>query len=255
MRVFAIALNTMREAIRNKILYSILLFACLITGISAIFGAASIGDTMKFVKDFSLFSISLFGVVTTVALGVTLLSKELGKRTIYNILSKPVGRWQFLIGKFLGLFATLAIMMGLLAAALLVLLWLTEGRIDWPVMAAVAAMMLELSILLAAAIFFSSIVTTPALAGLFTIATFIAGRSAGMLSYFNGPDQVPALRYTMNMLYVALPHLDRLYVADRVVSGLPVSAAYYLQATLYAAGYSGVLLVLSLAIFRRREFV
>ena len=255
MKVFAIAVNTGREAIRNKILYSILLFACLITGISAVFGAASIGDSMRFVKDFSLFSISLFGVVTTVALGVTLLSRELGKRTIYNILSKPVGRAQFLIGKFLGLFATLAIMMGLLALALAVMLWFAEGDVDWQVMAAVAAMVLELSILLAAALFFSSMVVTPSLAGFFTVATFIAGRSAGMLAYFNGPNQPPVLRRGMTVLYAVLPHLDRLYVADRVVSGIPVPAAYYLQATLYAAAYSSVLLLLSVTIFRRREFV
>jgi ABC-type transport system involved in multi-copper enzyme maturation permease subunit len=254
MKVLAIALNTGREAIRNKILYSILLFACLITGISAVFGAASIGDTLKFVKDFSLFSISLFGVVATVVLGVTLLSNELGKRTIYNILSKPVARWQFLIGKFLGLLATLAIMMALLATALLATLWLLEGQVDWQLLGVVGAMMLELSILLAAALFFSSIVVTPSLAGFFTAATFIAGRSASMLAYFNRTDQPPALRYTMNVLYAALPHLDRLYVADRVVSGTPVPGSYYLQATLYAAGYSGLLLLLSLAIFRRREF-
>lgn len=254
MKVIAIALNTSREAIRNKILYAIMLFACLLTGISAIFGAASIGDTLKFVKDFSLFSISLFGVVTTVVLGVTLLSKELGQRTIYNILSKPVARWQFLIGKFLGLLATLTIMMGLLTSALLATLWFLEGRFDWPLIAVVGAMMLELSILLAAAIFFSSIVVTPSLAGFFTVATFIAGRSANMLSYFNGADQPSAVRYPMAVLYAVLPHLDRLYVADRVVSGLPVPGSYYLQAALYAAGYSGVLLLLSLIIFRRREF-
>jgi ABC-type transport system involved in multi-copper enzyme maturation permease subunit len=254
MRVLAIAVNTMREAIRNKILYSIFLFACLITGISAIFGAASIGDPLKFVKDFSFFSISLFGVITTVVLGVTLLSKELGKRTIYNILSKPVARWQFLIGKFLGLLATLGTMMALLAAALLVTLWCAEGRVEWQVLAVVGAMMLELSILLAAALFFSSIVVTPSLAGFFTAATFIAGRSAGMLSYFNEAEQPPLMRDAMRLLYGVLPHLDRLYVADRVVSGVPVPAAYYLQATLYAAAYSTVLLLLSLAIFRRREF-
>ncbi len=254
MRVLAITLNTMREAIRNKILYSILLFACLITGISAIFGAASIGDTMKFVKDFSLFSISLFGVVTTVVLGVTSLSKELGKRTIYNILSKPVARWQFLIGKFLGLLATLAIMMGLLALALLVTLRFLEGTMDWQVLGVVATMILELSILLAAALFFSSIVVTPSLAGFFTVATFIAGRSAGMLLYFDDAQQPPVLRQTMTLLYTVLPHLNRLYIADQVVSGLPVPPTFYLHATVYAGAYTGVLLLLSLVIFRRREF-
>ena len=154
MMILAIALNTSREAIRNKVLYSILLFACLVTAISAAFGSASIGDTSKFVKDFSLFSISLFGVVTTVVLGVTLLHKELVKRTIYNILSKPVARWEFLLGKFLGLLATLAIMMLLMTAALLLLLWFLEHRIDWELLPVIGAMMLELAVLLAVAIFF-----------------------------------------------------------------------------------------------------
>ena len=255
MRVAAITLNTMREAIRNKILYSIFLFACLITGISAVLGAASIGDTLKFVKDFSLFSISLFGVVTTVVLGVTLLSKELGKRTIYTILSKPVGRWEFLVGKYLGLFATLAIMLSVLGGALLFTLWCFEGTVDWSLIPVIGAMLLELSILLAAALLFSSIVVTPGLAGFFTAATFVAGRSAGLLSYFESPDQPEAMRSLMHAIYVVLPHLDRLYVADRVVSGIAVPGSYYLQMTLYAMAYSGLLLALSVAIFRRREFI
>src|SRR5438552_4983466 len=138
MKVFAVALNTSREASRNKVLYSILLFACLFTGISAAFGSASIGNTVTFVKDFSLFSISLFGVVTTVVMGVSLLSKELGKRTIYNILSKPVARWQFLVGKFIGLFATLAVMMTILTVALFIFLYFLEQRVDWQLMPVIA---------------------------------------------------------------------------------------------------------------------
>jgi Cu-processing system permease protein len=255
MKVGAIALNTCREAIRNKVLYSILLFACLMTAISAAFGSASIGDTTRFVKDFSLFSISLFGVVTTVVLGVSLLSKELSKRTIYNILSKPVARWQFVIGKFVGLLATLAIMMGLMTGALLTLLWLIERRVEWPLLPVVGAMMLELGVLLAVAIFFSSGVVTPALAGLFTAATFVAGRSTPLLSYFFGPEHPPALRYAMRGLYAVLPHLDRFYVADRVVAGLMLPPAYYLEAAAYAAAYTALLLALSVAIFRRREFI
>lgn len=255
MKVLAIALNTSREAIRNKVLYSILLFACLLTGISAAFGSVSIGDTMKFVKDFSLLSISLFGVVTTVVLGVSLLSKELDKRTIYNILSKPVARWQFLVGKYLGLLATLTIMMVLMTSALLVLLWFFERRIDWFLLPVVGAMLLELAILLAVAIFFSSIVVTPTLAGLFTIAAFLAGRSASWLSYFFGPEYPAVLRYTMRVLYAVLPHLDKLYVADQVVSGQVVPASYYLHAAAHATAYVGILLLLSVVIFRRREFL
>ena len=255
MKVFAIALNTSREAIRDKVLYSILLFACLLTGISAAFGWASIGDTIKFVKDFSLFSISLFGVVTTVALGVSLLSKELGKRTIQNILSKPVRRWQFLVGKFLGLLATLTVMMALMTVALLTLLYFLEGSIDWQIVPVIAVMVLELSILSAAAIFFSSIVVTPALAGLFTAATFIAGRSIPMLGYLMTPDQPATLRYIARGLHAVLPHLHQFYIADGVVYGLSLPPVYYLHATIYAAAYTALLLIVSVAIFQRREFV
>jgi len=255
MKILAIALNTSREAIRNRILYSLLLFAVLLTGIAGAFGSVSIGDTMQFIEDFSLFSISLFGVVTTVVLGVSLLSKELDKRTIYNILSKPVARWQFLIGKFLGLLATMVIMMALISTLLIGLLCLLEGRISWGLIPVVAGMLLELAVLLAVAIFFSCIVVTPSLAGLFTLATFLAGRSAGMLSYFFDSEQPPLVRYTMQAVYAVLPHLDRFYVADQVVSGHILPPAYYLDASLYAAAYAGALLALSVMIFRRREFV
>jgi len=255
MKVFAIALNTCREAIRDKVLYSILLFACVVTAVSAAFGWASIGDTIKFVKDFSLFSISFFGVVTTVVLGVNLLSKELGKRTIYNILSKPVRRWHFLLGKFLGLLATLAVMMALMTVTLLTLLYFLEGRLDLQIVPVIAVMVLELSILSAVAIFFSSIVVTPALAGLFTAATFIAGRSIPMLGYFMTPDQPTTLRYLARGLGTVLPHLNQFYIADHVVYGLSLPLVYYLHATIYAGAYTALLLIVSVAIFRRREFV
>jgi len=255
MKILAIALTTAREAIRNKVLYSLLLFACLLTAVSAAFGSASIGDTITFVKDFSLLSISLFGVVTTVVLGVNLLSKELGRRTIYNILSKPVARWQFLAGKFLGLLATLIIMMAIMAAALVTLLYCLDGRFDGELLPVVGAMVLELGVLLAVAIFFSSIVVTPALAGLFTAATFVAGRSTPLLSYFFDQEQPAVVRYTMRLLYAVLPHLNRFYVADVVVSGQTLPASYYLHAGVYAASYAAVLMVLSAVIFRRREFL
>jgi ABC-type transport system involved in multi-copper enzyme maturation permease subunit len=255
MKILAVALNTYREAIRNKVLYSILFFACLITAVSAAFGSASIGETSKFIKDFSLFSISLFGVVTTVVLGVNLLNKELVKRTIYNILSKPVPRWQFLVGKFMGLLATLVVMMVLMTTALLALLWLVEGRIEWELLPVVGAMMLELAVLSAAAVFFSTVVVTPALAGLFTAGTFIAGRSSGTLSFFFSAEQPAALRHAAKAVYLILPHLDRFYVADRVVSGIALSASYYLYLALYALLYVILLLLLSVIIFRRREFL
>jgi hypothetical protein len=255
MKVAAIALNTAREALRSKVLYSILAFAVVVVAVAALFGSASIGDQAKFVKDFSLMGVSVFGVVIAVALGVSMLGKELGRRTILNILSKPVARWQFILGKFLGLAATLTLVVAAMSAALVAVAGVLEGRLDPALIVASATIVLELLIVVAAALFFSAIVVTPTLAGLFTVGVFVAGRSSAYVRFFTGPDRPPLVRAAAGALYWLLPHLDRLNVADRVVYGDPVGAAWLATAAAYAIAYAGVLLVLTVALFARREFV
>lgn len=254
MKVYAIALNTAREALRNKVLYSILAFAVVVVAVAALFGSASIGDEAKFVKDFSLMAVSLFGVVIAVALGVNMLGKELGKRTILNILSKPVARWQFILGKFLGLAATLALVVALMCAALVVIMALFEGKLDGGLVAASATVVLELVIVVAVALLFSAIVVTPTLAGLFTVGVFVAGRSSGHLAFFTSADRPATVRTAAEALYWVLPHLDRLNVADRVVYGDPLSAAYLATAAGYTLAYAGLLLAVTVALFSRRDF-
>lgn len=254
MKIVAIALNTFREAIRNKILYSILFFALFVVGVAAVFGAASIGDQMKFVKDFSLMSVSLFGVVIAIVLGVNLLSKELGKKTIFNILSKPVARWQFIVGKFVGLFATLAFIVAIMCAVVSLTLAAFEGQFDWGLILAGAMTLLELMVVIAFALFFSAVVVTPTLAGLFTAAVFVAGRSSSHLTYFLHDEFPPLVRSVAQALYWALPRLDRFNIADQVVYGQPVDVPYLLTVAAYALSYSAVLLLLSIALFSRREF-
>jgi Cu-processing system permease protein len=253
MRTFAIALNTAREAVRNKLLYSILLFAVLVVAVAALFGSVSIGDQMKFVKDFSLMSVSLFGVAIAVMLGVSMLNKELGRKTIYNILSKPVARWEFIVGKFLGLVATLVLVVGLMTTALLAIVAAFEGRIDWTLALGGGMTILELMILVAVALFVSAIVVTPTIAGLVTAAAFIAGRCAGYLDYFVGADQPLVLRSLAKALYWILPHLDRLNVANQVAYGDAVAPAYVMTVGVYAFAYSGILLLLAIFMFSRRE--
>ncbi len=254
MKILAIALNTAREAIRNRILYSIVLFAIVMVGIAAIFGAASIGDQMKFIKDFSLMSVSLFGVIIAIVLGVNLLHQELGKKTIYNILSKPVARWEFIVGKFLGLFATLVLIVASMSAALIAFLSILEKRCDWGLALAAATVSLELMVVIAVALFFSSLVVTPALAGMFTAATFVAGRSAGYLQYFFQGDHPRAVQWMAHVLYWILPRLDRFNIGDQVVYGEHVELTYLLALLGYALAYSTILLLLGIALFGRREF-
>lgn len=254
MKVFAIALNTAREAIRNRILYSILFFAALMVGIAALFGAVSLGDRMKFIKDFSLMGISLFGVIIAIVLGVNLLHQELGRKTIFNVLSKPVARWQFILGKFLGLLVTVTLIIALMSTALVGFLSFLEGRIDWGLTLAACMAVLEVMVIIAVALFFSSLVVTPTLAGLFTAATFVAGRSCGHLHYFSREQYPPLIQTIARALSWIVPHLDRFNIADQVVYGDRIEVGYLLAVSVYAFAYTGVLLLLSTAFFTRREF-
>lgn len=254
-KITAIALNTAREAIRNRILYSILFFALLMVAVSAVFGAASIGDQIKYMKDFSLMSVSLFGVVIAVVLGVNLLHQELGKKTIVNVLSKPVARWQFMVGKFFGLFATLALVVALMCGAVVAFFGALEGRLDWGLVAAAVAALLEIMVVTAVALFFSSLVATPSLAGMFTAAAFVAGRSSSYLRYFLRDEQPAGVPAAARGLYWVLPRLDRFAIADQVVYGHTIDPSYLAALGAYAAAYAAILLLLGIVLFARREFV
>jgi ABC-type transport system involved in multi-copper enzyme maturation permease subunit len=254
MKIFAIGINTAREAIRNRVLYSILFFALLVVAVSAVFGAASIGDQMKFVKDFSLMSVSLFGVIIAIVLGVNLLHQELGKKTIFNILSKPVARWEFMVGKFAGLVATLGLILTLMCVALMGFLFLLEQKVDWGLAIASGVAFFEIVVVIAVALFFSALVVTPTLAGLFTAATFVAGRSSGYLAYFYSDDHPPVVRGIAKALSWALPKLDRFNISEQVVYGEHLDVTHLTILLTYAMAYAGVLLLLSIALFSRREF-
>jgi ABC-type transport system involved in multi-copper enzyme maturation permease subunit len=254
-KILALALNTAREAVRNRILYSILFFAVLMVAVAAVFGAASIGDQTKYMKDFSLMSVSLFGVIIAIVLGVNLLHQELGRKTIFNILSKPVARWQFIVGKFFGLLATLSLIVLLMAGGVVACFAVLTGRLDGGLVIASVAILLEIMVVIAVALFFSSLVVTPALAGMFTAATFIAGRSASYLLYFLQADHPPAVQTLAHALYWILPRLDRFTIADQVVYGVLPDPTYLATLFAYTAAYTGVMLLLSIGLFSRREFV
>lgn len=254
-RVWAIALNTSRESIRNRVLYTVMLFSVLLTGIAAAFGSVSLGDRIRFVKDFALSGLSLFGITATVVLGVTMVHNELQRRTIYNLLSKPVGRAEFLVGKYAGLLLTLSILLALMGGATLAIVGLLEQRLDLALVPAVAGMLLELALLAAVAVLFSSIVVTPALAGLFTVGVFIAGRSSRWLTHFQTEEFPLSLRLTAAVLQSVVPRLDELYVADRIVAGQTIPASFYAWSGVYVGAYIALLLLFSWAIFRRREFM
>ena len=253
--ILTIALNTFRESVRSKILYALLVFAVLVVLVSSLFGSVTIGDQRKVIKDFGLFSISLFAVLYAVISGAALLSKELSRKTIYNILSKAVTRSEFVLGKYLGMLSMVTFMTFTMAIALsFYLAWFGDG-VDTGVIEAAVYISLELAIICAAAIFFSAIVVTPLLSGIFTFGIFVAGRSIEYLLYFVKEKQTGGLlEAILTGLYTVLPHLNKLNVADFLVQSGSMGSAYFEWCLLYSLSYSGILLILAKIIFSKREF-
>lgn len=252
-KIWAIALNTFREALRNYILYSVISFAVLLVAVSAFFGGVTIGDQDKVIKDFGLFALSLCGAVLTIVSGVSLLNKELKQRTVYNILSKPVARWQFVVGKFAGLSGTTSILVALMGVGLVVFTAALEGRIDWLLFQGMLFVILEVILLSAVAVFFSSLVVTTTLTALFTLAAYVIGRSLGYLQWFLTREGSPELKAVVRVCDIVLPDLSLLNAANYLVYGIGAPPALLLHAVVYVACYCTVLLILASLIFSRRE--
>ena len=257
MKIFAIVLNTFREAVRNKILYSVVLVAFLLVGISAVFGAVTMGSQVQVIKDFGLFSLSFFGAIITIISGTTLLNREIKLKTVHNILSKPVARWQFIVGKYLGLCLTVALLVGLLGLGLTVFTAVFEGVFDVIFFQGTVLAVMELIIIASVSIFFSTVVITPTLNGMFTLGTYIAGRSVGYLKYFLTDDKSynPLFLKIVKFFDVILPDLSLFNYNAMIVNNQAVPLASMIHALLYCLAYSLVTLMLATLLFQKRELL
>lgn len=252
---FAIAQTTLREVLRGKVLFASFGSAALLIGVMSLFGTVTIGDQVKVIMDFGLFTVSLFPVGFAVLSGTTLLHQELSKKTVYNILSKPVHRSEFVTGKFLGMLATSSVLLALIAGSLSLFLLLFGRHSSFDLFEAYLLSWFELVIVCGLAIFFSSLVVTPALSGLFTFGVFLAGRSTDYLLYFinEGVVKGPA-RYLLDGLYWILPRLHSLYVSNGIVHSHRVSTDYIVWSGLYSLGYTALLVLFAQILFRKRDF-
>ena len=253
--VSVIALSTFRELVRSKVLYIVLFFAVALVAVCSLFGTVTIGSQVLIVKDFGLFSVSIFSIGFAVIAGSSLLHKELSRKTIYTVLSKPVKRWQFILGKYFGILLTSSLMLVLMGAGLAAFLSFFNDGVDSLLLVSFFYSILELAIVCASAIFFSTVVVTPILNGLFTFGFFLAGRSVEYLLYFvrdGSAEGVPL--YFSKGLYCVLPHLNELNVANEIVYGRAPSLHHLIFSSLYVVGYCGVLLIIAQIFFEKREF-
>ena len=217
MKIFAVALNTTIECVRNKVLYVLLFFSLGLFGLAAVLGNLTIGGRVKIIKDFGLASISIFGTLITIFIGINIIYKELEKKSVYTLLSKPITRHSYIFGKFLGLCFTLFAEICLMTFIMMILVHFFEGVFDWSLLKAVYAILLELIIITGVAIFFSSF-STPFLSGIFTLSIFVIGRGIEdmMVLARNVPDAL--LKGLMNVFYYMLPNLDNFDIKTQIQS-------------------------------------
>ncbi|MEE8558101.1 MAG: ABC transporter permease [Myxococcota bacterium] len=252
-RIGVIAGNTLREAVRNKLLYSLLLFAVLMIASSVVLAELHLGFRVRIWRDVGLSAIALFGTLIAIFVGINLVNREIGQKTVYTLLARPVRRWEFVVGKYIGLAALLAFQLGVMTCGFLAVLALNDSSLSIGLFQAIGMIYVELILLTAVALFFSSF-TSPYLAGMFTVAIWVVGHLLGDLRAFGQHAELPALKGVMEFLYWGLPNLDLLDFKSEGAAVEIIESRRIMLAALYGLLYSVALLVASTLLFRRRDF-
>jgi ABC-type transport system involved in multi-copper enzyme maturation permease subunit len=254
MKIRAIAGITFKEAKRDRILYLLFFFAAVGIIASRVLAILTVGDRIKIIKDVGLASISIFGVLMAVLIGTSLVYKEIDKKTIFTLLSKPLYRAQFILGKFFGLLLTLFVMTVGMSFIFLVLLYLHTFRIEWTMLVAITFIFLELVLVTAVAIFFSSF-STPILSSIFSLAFYLIGHLSWGLEVLIKKMRSGAGRAVAQFFYNFLPDLENFNFKTEVVHGLPIPAGIYVYSFLYGLFYTAFILGLAILVFRHRDFI
>ncbi|MGE5187333.1 MAG: ABC transporter permease [Acidobacteriota bacterium] len=258
-RIWAIALNTFREAARIRVLYGIVVLVVGANLFAIVLGTMSMHESARVARDVGLAGISLFGSLTAIFLGVFLLYGEVQRRTIHAIVSKPVERWEFVVGKYAGMALVLTALVAMFSVAMIAMLAWQHVAVSEAVVQAIVLAWLEVLTVAAIAIFFSSF-STPFLSGIFALAMWVIGRVT--------PDILDATRaastWIRTVARVALevvPDLHLFSPSGRVVEGATMSVhadfvswTYVGMATLHGLGWIGGLLAFACILFHRRDF-
>lgn len=252
-RIWTIAMNTVREAIRNKLLYTLLFFAVLLICAGVLLSTLSYVESERILQDVGLAAIRLFGVAIAIFVGVGLIYKEVDRRTVYTILSKPLSRSEFLLGKYVGLVVTIWMQMGIMVAAFALVSLLTDAPLEVGHAAAFALTAVELALMVAIATFFSAF-TTPMLASLFSTGIWVVGNLTRDLRDIGARSDVESVRSATVWLHRLLPDLESFNLTIEAVHGLPITASDVWLPLCYGAGYVGIVLVCAVGIFERRDF-
>jgi ABC-type transport system involved in multi-copper enzyme maturation permease subunit len=253
MKLKAIASNTFKEAIRDKIFYNLLIFALLVIVASVLIGYLSVGQSEKFIKDIGLAAISFFGVLTAILVGISLVHKEIDRRTVYTIISKPVHRYEFLLSKYFGLCLTLLVNVVVMTLFLFIVVWWRGYAPSFSLLKAVLLIFFELTLLTSIALLFSTF-SSPTLSAIFTLAIYVIGNLTSDLKEIGTATKSEFSRYLIDLCYYVLPNFSNFNIRTEAVHGVNISNTGIVIVLLYSLLYTGVVLFISILSFQRREF-
>jgi ABC-type transport system involved in multi-copper enzyme maturation permease subunit len=254
-RIRVIAFNTFREAVRDRVLYNLVVFAILMVGGALLLGRISVHIERLVLVNLGLTAIALFGIVIAIFLGIGLVSKEIERRTLYTVLAaRPVRRWEFIVGKQLGLIVTLLVNAGFMSAgffvALLYLQHVFEAA-DRFLLVALYFIVLQFVIITSLALMFSTF-TSPLLATIFSFSLFVIGTFAEDLRSFGALAGGSTRVLTTGLAYV-LPNFAIFNVVSEVAHSIPIPGRLILFNSLYALLYAVAVTSASVLIFDRRN--
>ena len=255
MLIWVVAVNTFREAVRDRVLYNLIFFALLMIAAAVLVGQISIDIEHLVIVNLGLTSISVFGLLMAVFIGVGLVYKEIDKFTLYALLSKPIRRWEFLVGKYAGLLLTLTVNTALMTLGLAAALFYVTRvfpRSDLYVLIAIYFIFLKLALVTALALLFSCF-STPLLSTLFTLGLYLTGLFAQDIRTFGAMTENPLLERLTVVLYYLLPNFSNFNAIAAAAYGRPIPMSLVLLNTGYAALYISVMLLAAAAIFSSRN--
>src|SRR5437660_4537700 len=250
--LFAIATNTVRELVRSKLLYNLLVFGVLFVGASLMVAQLTIGNWQRIIVDMGLGGLELTGVLIAVVIGTDIVAGEIQRKTILPTLAKPLPRWIFCVGRYAGLVLLLAVNALAIVAVLRAVLWLSGYPLAITTAQAAALLCVEFALLAAVAVLFASF-STPILAGSYAFAVFFIGHLLPDLRAFADKAQSATARNLARGFYLLLPDLELLNLKAHASNELPVAAAYVWRAAGYGTAYAAVVLAVAILIFSRRD--
>lgn len=255
-KILTIAFNTFKETIRDRILYLLLFFAIVMSFISVVLGSLSIGNNVKIILDLGLGSINVFGVIIAIFVGTSLVFKEIDRRTIYVILSKPIERWEFILGKFFGLVTTITMLVALMSVVFLIILLVYGIPANQVYLAFISILLIlmELYLMIAVAILFSC-VSTPLLSMVFAFSIWLIGHFNPIMLMLAQYANNPLVVDIVTLFHYILPDLSKFNIKNNIDKvDYVINYAQIGYVTLYGILYTSVILFIAIFSFKRKEF-